>query len=189
MRTESAYRYQLLVGERPLGPYDRRTIVGMRIRSLIDGELRVKRSDGHVMTVAQLLADRFEMADAESLDRYVAAPPASGVWPTFLIDCGGSFLKPGALGFIGKGELRFQGDFLRITANRKSGMVSTRNERSKVILRGIASAAVDPQQRDVVILTFKPGYSLEEVPHLTPAHIRLDDADSVRELLELMNLS
>ncbi len=188
MRADSSHRYQLLLGDRPIGPYDRRTIVGMHVRNLIDKELQVRRSDGHVMTVAQLMADRFEMADTETLQRHTAAPPASGVWPTFLIDCGGSLIKAGALGFIGKGELRFQGDFLRVSANRKSGFVAVRQERTKVFLSALASAAADAQRPNVIVLTFKPGQVIEGVSGSAPAHIQLDDADSVRELLELMNL-
>jgi hypothetical protein len=188
MRADSPYRYHLLVGNKQLGPYDRRTIVGMRIKNLIDNNLQVKRSDGHDMTVAQLLADRFEMADAESLHKQATSPPASGIWPAFLIDCGGSLLKPGALGFIGRGELRFQGDHLRITANRKAGFVSTRTERVKLLLVSISAAAADSKHSNVIVLRVKPGFP--GVPEgVSPvARIKLDDAHAVGELLELMNL-
>ncbi len=188
MRADSPYRYHLLVGERQLGPYDRKTIVGMRIKKLIDDHLKLKRSDSHVMTVAQLLADRFEMADAQSLQKYAASPPASGIWPTFLINCGGSLMKPGALGFIGRGELRFQGDFLRLTANRKSGIVSTRHERTKIPLSTLISATSHAQQAHILVLQLKPAHHIEGVEGNAPALIELDDAESVRELLDLMNL-
>jgi hypothetical protein len=188
MRSDSPYRYQLLVGEHRLGPYDRRTIVGMRIKNLIDSNLQVKRSDGHSMNVAQLLADRFEMADAESLHKQATSPPASGIWPAFLVNCGGSLLKPGALGFIGKGELRFQGDHLRITANRKAGLVSTKTERLKLPLLSLASAKADAAQPSVLVLRLKP--SFPGVPSGVGAHatFKLDDDYSVKELLELMDL-
>ena len=189
MRADSPYRYQLLVGDRQLGPYDRRTIVGMRIRNLIDGELQVRRSDGHKMTVAQLLADRFEMADSESLQKQAASPPASGFWPTFLMDCGGSVLRPGALGFIGKGELRFQGDFLRLSANRKSGFMATRQERVKVMLSDITSASSHEQDRRVLVLQLKPSHRVDGVSGNAPALISLDDEGTVKELLELINVN
>lgn len=188
MRPDSPYRYHLLVGERQLGPYDRRTIVGMRIRNLIDNELPVRRSDGHSMTVAQLLADRFEMADADSLQKQAASPPASGFWPTFLMDCGGSMMKPGALGFIGKGELRFQGDFLRISANRKSGFVSTRQERVKIMISDLFSVSAHAQDSTVVVLQLKPAHRVEGVTGNAPALIKLDDPESVKELIELINV-
>ena len=188
MSSESSYRYHLLVGDRQLGPYDRKTIVGMRIKKLIDNELLVKRSDGHNMSVAQLLADRFEMADAESLHHHAVSPPASGIWPTFLIDCGGNLMKPGALGFIGKGELRFQGDFLRVTANRKSGFVSTRQERCKVPLNALVAATPHAQHANILVLQLKPSHQIEGLQGNAPALIKLDDDYAVKELLELMNL-
>jgi hypothetical protein len=188
MSADSSYRYHLLVGDRQLGPYDRRTIVGMRIKNLIDHQLLVCRSDGHQMSVAQLLADRFEMADAESLQRHAVAPPASGIWPTFLMDCGGSLVKPGAFGFIGKGELRFQGDFLRITANRKSGFVATRQERTKLPLTALVSATVHPKHTHVIVFQLKAEHHVAQVIGHAPALIQLDDEEAVKELLELMNL-
>jgi hypothetical protein len=188
MRSDSPYRYHLLVGDRQLGPYDRRTIVGMRIRNLIDSELQVRRSDGHRMTVGQLLADRFEMADADTQARQVASPPASGFWPTFLMDCGGSLMRPGALGFIGKGELRFQGEFLRLSANRKSGLVSTRQERVKIMLTDLLSASSHEQNPNVLLLKLRPSHAVEGIAPSAQALIALDDAEAVRELLELINI-
>jgi hypothetical protein len=187
MRANSPYRYHLLIRERRLGPYDRKTIVGMRIKKLIKNNLRVRRSDGHEMTVAQLLADRFEMADAESLQKFAASPPASGIWPAFLMNCGGSLLKPGALGFVGKGELHFQGDHLRLSANRKSGFVSKRQERTRLPLSALISATVHAKHLDVIVLQLKPGHRVEGVVGNAPALIKLDDAEAVRELLELIN--
>ncbi len=188
MRADSPYRYQLLVGNKQLGPYDRKTVVGMRIKKLIDNELQTRRSDGHLMTVAQLLADRFEMADAESLHQQATSPPASGIWPAFLIDCGGSLIKPGAIGFIGKGELRFQGDHLRITANRKAGFVSTKVERMKLPLVSLASACAETAQTAIIVLRLKPGFPGVPAGVGPIARIKLDDDYAVRELLELMNL-
>lgn len=187
MRSDSPYRYQLLVGEQKLGPYDRRTIVGMRIKNLIDSHLPVNRSDGHSMTVAQLVADRFEMADADSLQKQAVSPPASGIWPAFLMDCGGSLLKPGALGFIGKGELRFQGDHLRITANRKAGFMSTRADRVKLPLISLAAAHADSAKPSIVVLRLKPNFPGVPEGIGSLAHIKLDDDYAVRELLELIN--
>jgi hypothetical protein len=188
MRADSPHRYHLLIGDRQLGPYDRRTIVGMHIKKLIDHNLPVRRSDGHQMTVAQLQADRFEMADAESLHKQAVSPPASGIWPTFLMNCGGSLMRPGALGFIGRGELRFQGDFLRLTANRKSGLIATRQERTRLPLTALISAKAHPKQANVIVLLLKPAHRVEGVVGNTPAAIQLDDTEAVKELLELMNL-
>jgi hypothetical protein len=188
MRADSPFRYHLLVGDRQLGPYDRKTIVGMRIKKLIDDNLKVRRSDSHVMSVAQLVADRFEMADAESLHKHEVSPPASGIWPTFLMDCGGNFMKPGAFGFVGKGELRFQGDFLRLTANRKSGFMSTKQDRIKLPLQAIAAAYALEGQEKVLALRFKADQLIDGLTAHPPVQVQLDDGYAVKELLELMNL-
>jgi hypothetical protein len=189
MSIHQPYHYHLLLGDRQLGPYDRKTIVGMRIKKLIENNSQVRRSDSHTMTVAQLLADRFEMADAQSLHQQAISPPASGIWPAFLIDCAGNMLKPGALGFIGKGELRFQGDHLRITANRKSGLMSTKTERVKLLLVSIASASVDDAHPATIVLRLKPGFPGVPEDASPVAHIKLDDSYAARELLDLMNLN
>jgi hypothetical protein len=189
MRKDAPYSYHLLVGDRQLGPYDRKTIVGMHIKKAVDHNLMVRRSDGHELTVAQLQADRFEMADGDSLKQQAASPPASGIWPTFLMNCGGSLMKPGAFGFIGRGELRFQGEYLRLTANRKSGLVSTRLERIKVPLSAIFAASAHEKHTKFLLLQLKAGHPLEGVAGGGSAMIALDTAEDVKELLELMNLS
>jgi hypothetical protein len=188
MSSHSPFRYHLLVEDRPIGPYDRRTIVGMRIKNLITSEMQVRRSDGHQMQVGQLLADRFEMTDTQALAKQAASPPASGIWPTFLVDCGGSMLKPGALGFVGKGELRFQGDFLRLSGQRRSGLVGTRQERIKIMISDLIAACSHAQNGHVLVLQLKPSHRVEGVEGNAPALIALDDADSVQELIELINI-
>ncbi len=188
MRTDLPYSYHLLVADRRLGPYDRKTIVGMHIKKVVDHNLMLHRSDGHQMTVAQLQVDRFEMAEAHSLHVQTTSPPASGIWPTFLMDCGGSLIKPGALGYIGRGELRYQGDFLRLTANRKSGFISTRQERTKLPLSALTTATPHAKQPNVLVLQLKPSHRVEGVVGNAPALIQLDHAEAVKELLELMNL-
>jgi hypothetical protein len=188
MRAHSPYRYHLLVKGSKLGPYDRRTVVGMRIKKLIDNNVKVTRSDGHDMTVAQLVADRFERTSLSSLQRQIASPPASGIWPSFLIDCGGNMLQPGALGLTGKGELRFQGEHLRITATRKSGLIRKQTDRVKLLLISIASAYADSEHPSVIVLRFKPGFPSVPEGVSPQARIKLDDAHAVAELLELMDL-
>jgi hypothetical protein len=188
MRADSPYRYHLLLKDKKIGPYDRRTIVGMRIKKLIDNDVKVLRSDGHEMTVAQLVADRFEMTSLSNFQRQIASPPASGVWPAFLIDCGGNMLKPGAFGLMGKGELRFQGDHLRITATRKSGLIRKQTDRIKLLLIAVESAHGDTEHPSVIVLRLKPGFPNVPDGASPQARIKLDDADAVTELLELMNL-
>ena len=93
-----------------------------------------------------------------------------------------------AVGFIGRGELRLHGDFLRLPANRKSGMISTRQERTKLPLSALVSASPHAKLANVLVLQLKPAHRVAGVAGNAPALIALDDAEAVRELLELMNL-
>ena len=85
MRQNSSYRYRILLQDRQIGPFDRRTIVGMRVKKLLENHVVVLRSDGLQMTVETLLADRFEMADAVSSREQAESAPASGIWPTIAL--------------------------------------------------------------------------------------------------------
>jgi hypothetical protein len=139
MRVDPLYRYRLLLNGKQVGSYDRRTIVGMRIKKLLDNNNQLLRSDGHLMTVAQLMVDRFEMADSQAAV-LAGESVASGLWPTFLVDFGGGWRGAGALGFTGRGELRFQGNSLRLTGQRKGRLFGGTQERVELPLAGIASA-------------------------------------------------
>ncbi len=190
MRPDSAYvySYRILLNDKQVGPFDRRTIVGMRIKKLLEGNVALLRSDGLPMTVAQLLMDRFEMADAQGGVHHPAGAPASGLWPTFLVDFGGSWRGAGALGFIGSGELRFQGDVLRLTGQRKSTMFRMTTERLKLPMNAIASAQASAQDACVLELIAKPEQPFVTAAQQAPVQIRMDDIDTVIELLELMHM-
>lgn len=188
MRTDSAflYSYRILLNDKQVGPFDRRTIVGMRIKKLIGNGVALVRSDGLPMTVAQLMMDRFEMADAEGGVHHPAGAPASGLWPTFAVDFGGSWRGAGALGFVGKGELRFQGDVLRLSGLRKGRMFSRKPERLKLAMNTIASAQVNAKDACLLELIAKPEQPFVQTVGQLPVQLRLDDGDSVTELLALM---
>lgn len=195
MRQNSSYRYRILLQDRQIGPFDRRTIVGMRVKKLLENHVVVLRSDGLQMTVETLLADRFEMADAVSSREQAESAPASGIWPTFLVDFGGG-LRPGALGFNGRGELRYQGDLLRLTGRRKSGFFGSNEERVKISIAHIASAVPahvqasvqsNGQSRAQLKMVFKPGAPAELGTE--PILIGFEDSGSVQELMELLGMA
>ncbi len=190
MRTDSpyVYSYRILLNDKQVGPYDRRTIVGMRIKKLLGNNVALLRSDGLPMTVAQLMMDRFEMADAQGGVHHPAGAPASGLWPTFAVDFGGGWRGAGALGFVGQGELRFQGDVLRLTGQRKGAMFRSKTERMKLPMNAIASARASAHDASVLELIAKPEQPFMPMIEQSPVTLRLDDADAVKELLELMHM-
>jgi hypothetical protein len=190
MKAPSPYSYRLLLENKQVGPFDRRTIVGMRINKLIPKETSVLRSDGLLMTAAQLLADRNEQADPET-GQLASAPVAmaSVQWPTYLVNFGGNLggvLGAGALGFVGQGELRFQSDALRLTGQRKSGLFRSAEDRVKIAISDIA--AIDAVA-SVVHITLRTNHPLVAQLKSPVVKIAMDSAASVAELIELVRAS
>lgn len=189
MPADKSYRYSVLIQGRKVGPFDRRTIVGMRVKKMLEDEHVVVRSDGLQMNVGELLADRFEMADhfaaQESQQASAQMQAASGIWPTFLVDFGGG-LRAGALGFIGKGEMRYQGDLLRMTGRRRSGLVGTSEERIKLPLSGIARVDYQGVQ---VHLHLRPDQPFDEARKGVPAVVTLENEYAIQEVKDLLRLS
>lgn len=187
MRANSPYRYRILLNNQQLGPFDRPTILAMRKKKLLGNNTKLLRNDEHPMTVALLVADRFEMADGQ--DAQLAGDPViSGLWPTFLVDFGGSWRSAGSLGFTGRGELRFQGDTLRLVGH-KARLFGSAQERVKLAISGIASVAVGSTNQCQIELHIKAGQAFPEAGKFTPAVLTLDDIDAVKELLALLGLT
>jgi hypothetical protein len=194
MKSPSPYSYRLLLENRQVGPFDRHTIVGMRMKKLVPKDTSVLRSDGLLMTVAQLLADKSERANPQTGQlNSDLAPLPSALWPTFLVHFGGSGVRTGALGFVGKGELRFQGDLLRVSgqrANTKWGtLLGSKFERIKIAISDIAAidALADTSQLQLILRVGHPlagtfGKGQDMV-------LTLEDAHAVQELIELVRAS
>jgi hypothetical protein len=187
MRPASGYRYELHICGQILGPYPRATIVGMRVKGLLGQDAQLVRSDKHPMTVAELVQDRFEMADAATAAPKIALP-SSGIWPTFLANFGGGHFKLGALGFVGEGEVRLQGDYLRFSGRKRTGLIGSSVERLKIMISDIGAARRGQQDPRVLELVPPRGKAF---PHAKPGEvikIILGDKESTSEALELMNL-
>jgi hypothetical protein len=189
MKFVSPYSYRLLLQNRQLGPFERRTIVGMRMKKLVPKETKVLRSDGLMMTVAQLLADRLEQTDLATGRIPVASVLASALWPTFTVDFGGSWLRAGAFGFVGKGELRCQDDVLRMNGQRKSLLRGNKLERLKVALTDIRQAASATADPCCLVLTMRAGAGAAARGKPYTVALMMDDEGSVSEVCELLSAS
>jgi hypothetical protein len=185
MRSEAPYRYTIELQGKLLGPFDRRTIVGMRIKKLLDNNTPLQRSDGHILTVAQLMVDKLETAD-ERGTHGPAGPLASRLWPIFTVDFGGSWRSAGALGFTGKGELRFQGDLLRLTGRRKTKLFSSKQERIKLPVSGITQARVSDKAPDVLLLSLDAHQPFTQGGQPMHIALQMENALAVTVLLQLM---
>lgn len=189
MKVISPYSYRLLLQNRQLGPFDRKTIVGMRMKKLVPKETKVLRSDGLMMTVAQLLVDRLEQRDLFTGLVPVAPGLVSALWPTFTVDFGGGWLRSGALGFVGKGELRCQDDALRVSGQRKNKLWGKRLERFKIALTDISHAVAVPAAPCHLVMTLRAGSGWAGNGKAVDVVLVLNDVLSVSELCELLSAS
>jgi hypothetical protein len=187
MKVISPYSYRLLLQNRQLGPFDRKTIAGMRMKKLVPKETKVLRSDGLMMTVAQLLVDRLEQRDLFTGLVPVAPGLVSALWPTFTVDFGGGWLRAGAFGLVGKGELRCQDDVLRVSGQRKSLLRGSRLARFKIALTDISQFASAPADPCCLVLALRADSAWAKHGKLRTVALRLADAGSVSEVHELLS--
>lgn len=187
MRENMSHKYALVVEGRKVGPFDRRTVIGMRVKKMLEGHQVLIRDDGLQMTVAELVADRLEMADAPVRGLASPAPPAasSGVWPVFVVNFGGNALRAGAFGFCGVGEMRYQGDLLRMTGQRRDGLLSMSEDRIKLPLSALQSVRY---QGNSVEFLLKPDQPYDEARRGQPAVLTLDNEFAIQELKDLLKL-
>lgn len=198
------YSYRLLLQNKQIGPFDRRTIVGMRIKKVVPKDTPVLRSDGLLMTVAQLVADRDEAADplTEQLPTLAAVSnfgavsgpisvlpefTPSRMWPVFNVGFGGGF-RSGSLGFVGSGEVRFQGDLLYISGRRKTGLFSRQHDRVKLLIADIAALDVGRVSKELSVI-LRSGHPLGAATQSSNLVLTLDSAEAVQELLEMVRSS
>jgi hypothetical protein len=130
--------YQVMLEGRKVGPYDRRTIVGMRIKKALTSEHELVASDGSRLTVADLL--RVQPRDNSF------QPNRSGTYS--LVQASYSAALLGVLGrgpaippFKGEVEARVQTDVLRVAGRFRQGL-GWREDRVKIPLKDIAHARV-----------------------------------------------
>jgi hypothetical protein len=172
--------YHVLLEGGKVGPYDRRTIVGMRIKKTLTSEHVLVASDGTRFTVADLVKLRprdgtFQPNRSGSYSLVKATYSAS------LLDV----LGPGVRipRFRGEVEARVQGDVLRIAGRFRQGLF-WKLDRVKLPLKDMVHARVRGSTVDlwlrqdgttslqqVTLELFTPesaGEFVEWLPHATP---------------------
>jgi hypothetical protein len=189
-KDKMGYRYSLFVNGKPLGPYERRMIVGMRVKKIVTDEQVVLRDDGLEMSVAQLLQDRDEatrpsQAAKEPITESVMGAPSTGMWPQFNVRFGGGPMKPGAFGFNGLGQISYQGDMLSIRGNRRNKNLGMSRQEERLPVGAIVSSAAQGYFVDFVL---KPEQALN--PSNQPQSVRIECAteSEASELRELLNM-
>lgn len=151
--------YHVLLEGRKVGPYDRRTIVGMRIKKTLTSEHVLIGTDGAQLTVAELIGQKASK-------------------PSFNPDRSGSFslvhatFAAGLVGLEGKGidiprfkgevEARVQADVLRIAGRFRHGL-GWKEDRVKLPLKDVVHARIKGSQVDFWLRAAKPGGRMQRV--------------------------
>ncbi len=186
MTVNSPHSYSLLLQNKQIGPFDRRTIVGMRIKKLVANDVPVLRSDGLMMKMSLLMADRLEMADPLTGHLPSMPPnPNSQMWPTFTVKFGGG-LRPGVMGFVGKGELCYMGDMLLVSGQRRSGVWGKKAGREKLALKDIATFNQHVSKPNVVAMTLRLGHPVTPLGKERTMLLVLEDEVDAQELVTMV---
>lgn len=133
---EPVYQLLLLDG-RSVGPYDRRTIVGMRIKKTLSSEDELLASDGRRLTVADLLRTRPEPGFQPNRTTSYSLVQATYSASVEGVDGRGHEIPA----FKGEVEARIQTDVLRIAGRFRHG-IGWKEDRVKLPLKDIVHARV-----------------------------------------------
>lgn len=193
-KSHMAVKYSLFVNGKSLGPFERRMIVGMRVKDVVKDDQIVLRDDGVELTVAQLMMDRLEatptarpeFAASSSFSASVLGAPSSGMWPDFAVRFGGGPMNPGALGFNGNGTVSYQGDALRFRGNRRNAGLGMSRQEESLPVKAISTSMVDGC---VVELFLIRGLSFSESIEGTPVRLEHVSEREASELWELLNMA
>ncbi len=134
--------FHLVLDGRKVGPYSRRTIVGMRIKKALDSDHVLVDSAGNELTVADLIG-RQSQATEFNPNRSQGMSVVQATYPAGLVEVEGRAL--GIPNYRGEMELRVQSDVLRI-AGRARHRFGWKESRVKLPLRDIRHARVRGSQ-------------------------------------------
>jgi hypothetical protein len=136
--------YHVLLEGRRLGPYDRRTIVGMRIKKALTGEHVLVGSDGARLTVADLLMPRRDGSGTADRTGSVSVIRATYTVNVLAVDGPGMKIPR----FKGEVEARVQGSVLRLAGRFRHGM-GWKEGRVKIALQHVIHAQAIGSQADL----------------------------------------
>ncbi|MGE0499124.1 MAG: hypothetical protein AB7I35_03400 [Ramlibacter sp.] len=183
MNGDTSPAYHVLLEGRSMGPYDRRTIVGMRIKKTLTSDDVLIDSSGARLTVGDLLGRRVSQ-NGFNASRSGVYSLVKGTYAASLMSRKGRGFHVPA--FNGELEVRVQGDVMRIAGRFRKALgwkddrikiplsafahARTVGSRVDLWLRGPAQAAGAPLQR-LSLELFSPesaGELVEWLPAATP---------------------
>ena len=154
--------YHVVLEGRTLGPYDRRTIVGMRIKKTLTSKHMLVDAEGGRMTVGELVRGQppqppFQPSTGEGTASYSVI---QATHPASLIEIEGSgyAIPP----FKGEIEVRVQTKVLRMSGRFREGL-SWKEDRVKFPLEDIAHARLRGSVVDLWVRTTKAGEAMQRL--------------------------
>jgi hypothetical protein len=169
--------YHVLHEGRRMGPYDRRTIVGLRIKKTLTSDNQLEASDGSRLTVGELIGRQPPASEFNSM--------RSGSYTSARHTCSASLVdsEPGPVEipiFRGEVEVRVHADVLRVAGSYRSGK-AMKDGRVKLPLKDIAYARTAGSRVD---LWLRVGDGPAAFAGLQRLALDLFSGDSARQLLQ-----
>jgi hypothetical protein len=168
--------YHVLLEGRTVGPYDRRTIIGMRIRNALAGEHVLVSDAGAQLTVGDLI--RSHRPESFNPNRSGSYSLVQATYTSGLVEVEGTGLKIPR--FRGELETRVQSDVLRL-AGRFRRAFGWKEDRVKVPLKSIVHARV---RNSLVDLWLRPEPDLAGNAPLQRLTLELFTPESAGELVD-----
>jgi len=134
-------QYHVVLEGRKVGPYDRRTVVGMRIKKTLTSDHVLIGTDGSQLTVGELIGQPRAFNPERSSVSIVQATYTAAV---VALDA----RLIGIPAFKGEAEARVQGGVLRIAGRRRSGL-GWKEDRFKLPFADVVHARVRGTQVDL----------------------------------------
>lgn len=175
--------YHVMLDGRRVGPYDRRTIVGMRMKKALTSAQVLEAADGAKLTVAQLV-NGMQPAEVEPIrigEDKPFEPSHSGSYSVVQGQYAATLLEVEGTGYLipafkGELEVRVQTRVLRIAGRVREGR-AWKDDRVKFPLLDIPHARLRGQVVDLWVRS-------AEQPGLQRLSLEMGSADAAGELAE-----
>jgi hypothetical protein len=146
------------LGDRKVGPYDRRTIVGMRIKQTLTSDHVLIGADGAQLTVGELIGQR--PAKPYNADRSGSFSLVHATFTASVLELEG---KGAAIPrFKGEIEARVQADVLRLAGRFRHGL-GWKEDRVKIPLKDVVHARISGSKIDLWLRPSQHGAQLQRL--------------------------
>lgn len=150
--------YHVLLDGRKVGPYDRRTVIGMRIKKTLTSDHVLIGTDGSQLTVGKLIGQ--PAPKPFNADRSGSFSLVHATFTASVLDIEGRGLAIPR--FKGEVEARVQADVLRISGRFRHGL-RWKEGRVKIPLKDVVHARVTGSQVRLWLRAAQPGLPMQRL--------------------------